>query len=104
MFGFKDKPQSPSHTAAIDGKKNKYLAAAQHYNNEADFKMLLAEANFEILNSFLNNASKEVREKFMFSYNMDEKDNILRKHANDADDRLWRGDAYMFLEKVYGAK
>jgi hypothetical protein len=104
MFGFKDKPQSPSHTATIDGRKNKYLAAAQYYNNEADFRKLVQEANFEILNSFLNDASKEVRKKFMASNDMNEKANLLRKHANDTDDRLWRGDAYMFLEKVMGAK
>jgi hypothetical protein len=40
----------------------------------------------------------------MASNDMNEKANLLRKHANDTDDRLWRGDAYMFLEKVMGAK
>tara|TARA_Y100001937_G_C7081650_1_gene313273 strand:+ start:646 stop:960 length:315 start_codon:yes stop_codon:yes gene_type:complete len=104
MYGFKNRPQSPSNISSIDGNKNKYLAAAQFYNNEEDLLNLVQEANFEILNTFLNKANKDVKKRFVTSNDMNEKISILKKHSNDTDDRLWRSDAYMFLEQVMGAR
>jgi hypothetical protein len=63
----------------------------------------VVEASVKLINEFMPEIDKELRIAFVEG-NLQTKTQLLQEYANDTDDRLWRSDEWMFLERALGKK
>lgn len=63
----------------------------------------IIEASVKLINEFMPEIDKELKMAFVQG-DLQTKTQLLQEHANDTDDRLWRSDEWLFLERALGNK
>ena len=58
-------------------------------------------ASIKLINEFMPEIDKELKMAFLQG-DLQTKTQLLQEHANDTDDRLWRSNEWMFLERALG--
>ena len=61
----------------------------------------IVEASVKLIDEFMPEIDKELKMAFVQG-DLQAKTQLLQEHANDTDDRLWRSDEWMFLERALG--